>query len=113
MIAFNHSTDEVALLEPGQVVFHVRYRYRGLVVERDEFCQADDQWYYKNQTQPDRAQPWYHVLVDGSATCTYVAAENLIADESGKPISHPLVSRLFDDFVNGKYVRNDQPWPPS
>ena len=98
------------VFEPGQLVQHRRYGYRGVVVERDEFCQADDKWYAKNQTQPARDQPWYHVLVDGSSTCTYAAAENLVADSSALPIEHPLLPHFFSQFKNGIYIRNDEPW---
>ena len=59
---------EQPVFEPGQLIRHRPYGYRGVVVDRDEFCQADDEWYLKNQT---RDQPWYHGLVDGSSTCTY------------------------------------------
>lgn len=111
MIALNRSADGPTLFQPGQLVYHIRYRYRGVVVEFDESCRADENWYQGNQTQPDRSQPWYHVLVDQSATCTYVAAENLIVDDSGRPVSHPLLPRFFSDFVDGQYVRNDEPWP--
>ena len=98
------------IFEPGQLVRHRRYNYRGVVVDRDATCQADHEWYTKNQTQPDRKQPWYHVLVDGTATCTYVASENLVTDESGLPIEHPLLWHLFREFERGRYVRNDIPW---
>lgn len=115
MIAINRpatdSTDERPVFEPGQLVCHRRYGYRGVVVERDERCLADDAWYLKNQTQPDRDQPWYHVLVDGTPTCTYAASENLMPDASGLPISHPLLPHFFSGFVNGSYIRNDEPWP--
>ncbi len=111
MIALNRSTEGPTVFQPGQVVFHIRYRYRGVVVDYDESCQADDGWYYGNKTQPDRAQPWYHVLVDQSSTCTYVAAENLIPDDTGMPVAHPWLPRFFSEFVDGQYVRNDQPWP--
>ena len=96
---------------PGQLVRHRRYGYRGVIVERDECCQADDDWYYKNQTRPDRDQPWYHVLVGGSSTCTYAASENLVEDWTGEPIEHPLLVHFFDGFENGAYIRNDVPWP--
>ena len=109
MIAINHPSGPV--FKPGQLVRHRRYGYRGVVVDRDAFCQADDEWYLKNQTQPDRNQRWYHVLVDGSSTCTYAAAENLVADSSDRPIEHPLVPHFFSDFKNGAYVRNNEPWP--
>ena len=80
-------------------------------MDRDDACQAPDEWYLKNQTQPDRDQPWYHVLVDGSSTCTYAASENLVADSSPLPIEHPLVPHFFEEFKDGSYVRNDEPWP--
>ena len=99
------------LFEPGQLVRHLRYGYRGVVVSRDESCQADEAWYQKNQTQPARDQPWYHVLVDGSSTCTYAASENLIADGSGLPVEHPLVPQFFNGFDGGQYIRNHVAWP--
>ena len=109
MIAINRPLRPV--FEPGQLVRHRRYDYRGVVVARDESCQADDEWYFKNRTQPDRDQPWYHVLVDGAVACTYAASENLVADSSELPIEHPLLPHFFSGFKNGIYVRNDEPWP--
>lgn len=113
MIALNRAPYDSRgrpIFEPGQLVRHRRYGYRGVVVQRDETCQADDQWYQNNQTQPDRNQPWYHVLVHGSSTCTYAASENLMAELAVIPIDHPLVPIFFSDFKHGAYVRNDQPW---
>ena len=109
MIAVNRPSRPT--FEPGQLVRHRRYGYRGVVVDRDEFCQADNEWYYRNQTQPNRDQPWYHVLVHESLTCTYAASENLDADSSGLPIEHPLLPQFFNNFRNGLYIRNDEPWP--
>jgi len=115
MIAINRSssdsTSDQPVFEPGTLVRHRRYGYRGVVVERDELCLADDEWYSKNQTQPDRDQPWYHVLVDESSSYTYAAATSLEADPSGHPIAHPLLTSFFSAFEDGRYVRNDQPWP--
>lgn len=98
------------LFEPGQLVRHRRYGYRGVVVQRDETCQADEEWYLNNQTQPERNQPWYHVLVDGTSTCTYAASENLIAETVALPIEHPLLPHFFYEFKDGVYIRNDKPW---
>jgi len=94
----------------GELVRHRRYGYRGVVVDFDLSCQAPDEWYLANQTQPDRAQPWYHVLVHGSASATYAAEENLRADYTFEPIVHPLLARYFDGFENGVYARNEQRW---
>ena len=97
--------------QPGQLVQHKRYGYRGVVVHVDPFCMAPDSWYLKNQTQPPRDQPWYHVLVDGSNTATYAAQTSLEEDDSLAPITHPLVDVFFTEFNGQAYVRNDRPWP--
>lgn len=99
------------LYRPGQLVRHRRYGYRGVVVDVDPCCQASDQWYQANQTQPERNQPWYHVLVDGSEATTYPAQSSLAADTSKQPIDHPLIEVFFTSFVDGHYLRNDRPWP--
>jgi len=95
----------------GQLVRHRRYGYRGVVVRMDRKCQADVDWYESNRTQPNRNQPWYHVLVDGSDSITYAAETSLAMDVSGQPVNHPLVDTFFSEFTGTAYVRNDQPWP--
>lgn len=103
---------EAARFAPGELVRHRRYGYRAVVVDFDLSCRASDAWYLTNQTQPDRAQPWYHLLVDRALHTTYAAESNLEADGSGAPVVHPLVERFFDAFEGGRYVRNDQPFGP-
>lgn len=97
--------------EIGQVVQHKRYGYRGVVVDIDEICQADESWYQDNPTQPDRDQPWYHVLADGSDRIYYPAESSLDADTELSPIENPYVAHFFTDFANGRHLRNDRPWP--
>jgi heat shock protein HspQ len=96
--------------QPGQLVRHVRYGYRGVVVEVDSCCRAPDAWYQANRTQPDRSQPWYHVLVHGGGNVTYAAQTSLSADPSAAPIDHPLIDAFFDAFDGNTYARNDRPW---
>jgi len=79
----------------GQLVRHRRYGYRGVVVDLDFECLASERWYQSNQTQPDRNQPWYHVLVHETDGATYAAQENLLPDTSGQPVEHPLIERFF------------------
>lgn len=110
MIAFNESLAS-GRYEPGDLIRHSRYGYRGVVVSVDDACQADDDWYKKNQTQPDRDQAWHHVLVHGTSTTTYAAGENLLPDPSGGAVQHPLVPVFFDDFDGERYQRNDRGWP--
>lgn len=101
------------ILSQGMVVKHIRYGYRGIIVDIDTQCSACDSWYYSNQTQPEREQPWYHVLVHGSDQVTYVAESNLVLDYSKNRIVHPLVTYFFTREKNGKYIRNENPWPES
>ena len=98
--------------EIGQKVKHSRYNYRGLVVDFDHTCQAEDQWYQNNSTQPDKEQAWYHVLVHGSSGATYAAQTSLVADVEENKIEHPLIPYFFKDSFEGDlYERNDRPWP--
>ncbi len=102
---------EDPLYHPGQIVRHRRYGYRGVVVDFDLTCEADEAWYLSNQSQPGRHQPWYHVLVDGSPSTTYAAQTSLEADECSDPITQPYLEYFFTAFTGDRYVRNDRPWP--
>ncbi len=88
--------------EPGQLIHHRRYDYRGVIVKVDDHCRAPNAWYKRNQTQPSREQPWYHVLVDQGQE-TYVAEENLELDTHEEMVQHPLVDQIFPVFMNGRY----------
>lgn len=110
-IAEESASEQRPKFELGQLVRHKRYEYRGVIVDFDLKCLADEQWYETNQTQPKRNQPWYHVLVHGNINTTYAAEENLQADTSRQSIEHPLVAHFFSEYVDGRYIRNDRPWP--
>ena len=103
--------DDLPQFQVGQLVVHRRYGYRGVVVDFDMACQASDEWYFSNQAQPARDQPWYHVLVDESDVNTYVAEENLTVDDAAAPVRHPLVEHFFEAFEDARYQRNDRAWP--
>ena len=98
----------------GEVIEHQMYGYRGVIVDYDNTCQAPEHWYHSNQTQPNRNQPWYHVLVDGNQQVTYVAECNLTLDQSGQPVVHGMLNLFFSgyDERKNKYLRNDVPWNP-
>lgn len=97
--------------KPGQLVRHRRYNYRGVVADYDLVCSADDDWYNSNQRQPDKEQPWYSVLVDGTQQVTYAAQTSLESDDTCRPIEHPLVKVFFSKFESNSYSRNERPWP--
>jgi heat shock protein HspQ len=93
---------------PGQVVHHLRYDYRGVVIDIDPVFAGSEEWYRSNRSQPPQDQPWYHVLVDGGTHQTYVAESNLEADASGEPVEHPEVGEYFTDFRDGVYVSDQR-----
>jgi len=111
-ILFNQ-TQNNTVLSIGNCVLHTRYGYRGVIVDFDMECRAGDEWFFNNQTQPDRLQPWYHILVDGTRHVTYAAEANLEKDESNGRVFHPLIKTYFNDFQNGSYIRNSTPWEKS
>lgn len=98
------------VFRPGQLVRHTRYGYRGVIVDYDLRCTAPEDWYQSNRTQPDREQPWYHVLVDSSDQTTYAAETSLQRDRSDEAIRHPLLGHFFVRFHNRLYLRNGRPW---
>mgnify|MGYP001816841346 FL=1 len=93
-----------AQFSPGQVIHHRLFDYRGVVVDVDATCQASDEWYEQvARSRPPRDRPWYHVLVHGATHMTYVAERNLEPDESGQPVTHPLLDQFFSVFREGRY----------
>ena len=93
----------------GDVIHHRLFDYRGVIVDVDPIFQGSDEWYLTvARSRPPRDKPWYHVLVDQSSQTTYVAERNLEKDNSGKPVTHPLLERFFSDFEGGRYIRTNQ-----
>ena len=89
----------------GDLVNHRLFGYRGVIVDVDARFENSDEWYEQvARSRPPKDRPWYHVLPHGSAHATYVAERNLEPDERLEPIEHPLLSRFFDDFRDGRYV---------
>ena len=90
----------------GQLVGHLKFGYRGVIYDIDPVFSGTEEWYAAMATsRPPRDKPWYHVLVDGQQHTTYVAERHLAPDESGHPVSHPLIDSLFTGFEGGSYKR--------
>ncbi len=90
----------------GDLVNHLRFGYRGVIVDVDSRFQASDDWYdMVAKSRPPKNKPWYHVLVHGSDHSTYVAERHLELDDSSDPVEHPMLEHFFSEFVDGKYRR--------
>ena len=91
----------------GQLVHHLRFGYRGVVVDVDPVFSLSDEWYEQvARSRPPKDHPWYHVLVDEGDHMTYVAERHLEADLEGRPIRHPLLGEFFERFHDGHYQRH-------
>ena len=88
----------------GQVVHHIKFDYRGVIIDIDHVFSGTEEWYDSvAKSRPPKEKPWYHVLVEGSYVQTYVAERHLETDSTKKPVNHPLVEVIFSEFENGKY----------
>jgi len=57
----------------GALVSHLRFGYRGVIVDVDATFQLDDEWYEMvAKSRPPKDKPWYHVLVHETEQTTYV-----------------------------------------
>jgi len=91
----------------GQLVTHVQFQYRGVIVDVDPEFSLAEAWYDAvARTRPPKDEPWYRVLVDGTAQETYVAERNLLPEAHARPIEHPDLHRYLVRLEDGQYVRN-------
>lgn len=90
----------------GQIVYHDRFNYRGVVIDVDASFQGSDAWYEQvARSRPPKDQPWYRVLVDGGEHETYVAERHLAVAPDDGPVSHPGLAKLFSVYKDGVYQR--------
>jgi hemimethylated DNA binding protein len=55
--------------------------------------------------RPHKDQPFYHLLAENSESeyVAYVSEQNLLPDDSGKPIRHSQVAEIFVKDKSGGY----------
>ena len=84
----------------GQVVKHRIYPFRGVIFDVDPVFSNTEEWWMAipEAMRPSKDQPFYHLFAENDDTeyVAYVSEQNLVADDSGKPIRHPQVRALMD-----------------
>ncbi len=91
----------------GQLIHHTLFDYRGVIVDVDSDFRIGAELNAAEQRPPANrigAQPWYHVLVDGTADRTYVAERNLEPDPHGGPVEHPDLIDYFEGRTQAGYI---------
>jgi heat shock protein HspQ len=93
----------------GQVVKHRVYPFRGVIFDVDPVFANSEEWYRSipAEVRPSRDQPFYHLFAENAQTqyVAYVSEQNLLPDDSGKPVRHPQVEELFEPVETGFYRR--------
>ena len=99
--------NRTAKFQIGQVVRHRLFPFRGVIFDVDPTFNNTEEWWLSipEEMRPRKDQPFYHLLAENeqSAYVAYVSEQNLLADETGKPVRHPQVTELFADLQNGCY----------
>jgi heat shock protein HspQ len=97
----------VAKYSVGQVVKHRIYPFRGIIFDIDPVFNNTEEWWLSipEEIRPRKDQPFYHLLAENDETeyVAYVSEQNLLPDDSGRPVRHPEVERLFQRMKDGTY----------
>ncbi len=101
-----------AKFQIGCVVKHRFYPFRGVIFDVDpEFSNTEEWWQaIPEKVRPAKEQPYYHLLAENDEAgyyVAYVSEQNLLIDDSGRPVSHPDVTNFFKEMRVGRYVVAD------
>ena len=102
------SIDRTAKFAIGQVVRHRLFSFRGVIFDVDPSFNNTEEWWQSipPEVRPRKDQPFYHLLAENAQTSyvAYVSEQNLLPDETGKPVGHPDVTKMFAEFKGDRYV---------
>jgi heat shock protein HspQ len=91
----------------GQVVKHRIFPFRGVIFDVDPVFANTEAWWQSipEEVRPRKDQPFYHLLAenDDSSYVAYVSEQNLLLDDTAKPVGHPHTTLIFSDFSDGRY----------
>ena len=91
----------------GQVVRHRVHPFRGIIFDVDPVFDNTEEWWLSipAELRPAKDQPFYHLLAENDKTeyIAYVSEQNLLPDESGKPLRQPQVREMFTTDDAGTY----------
>jgi heat shock protein HspQ len=102
------SRTSVAKFKIGQVTRHRVHAFRGVVFDVDPQF-ADGEVSYETvhliEGRQRKDQPFYYLFAENEQTpyIAYVSEQNLLADTSGEPVSHPQVDDMFERDESGSY----------
>ncbi|MBV9076402.1 MAG: heat shock protein HspQ [Methylobacteriaceae bacterium] len=91
----------------GQVVRHRIFPFRGVIFDVDPVFNNTEEWWLAipAEIRPTKDQPYYHLFAENDDTeyVAYVSEQNLLPDESGRPLRHPQIAQVFEKARDGSY----------
>ena len=91
----------------GQIVRHRVFPFRGVVFDVDpEFNNTEEWWQaIPEEIRPSKDQPFYHLFAENedSEYIAYVSEQNLLPDNSGRPLRHPDIGNVLEPAGDGSY----------
>jgi heat shock protein HspQ len=92
----------------GQVVKHRVYPFRGVIFDVDPVFSNTEEWWLAipEHLRPSKDQPFYHLFAENDETeyVAYVSEQNLVIDETGRPVRHPQAKEFFRRDRKGRYT---------
>ena len=105
-------TVRTAKFQIGEIVRHRIFPFRGVIFDVDPSFANTEEWWQAipEDVRPAKDQPYYHLLAENDETAyiAYVSEQNLVADESARPVAHPDVAALFSHLENGRYIMRNR-----
>lgn len=91
----------------GQVVRHRVYPFRGVVFDVDPVFANTEEWWeaIPEEVRPSKDQPFYHLYAENDETeyVAYVSEQNLLPDDTGRPLRHPQIAETFERTEDGRF----------
>jgi len=93
----------------GDIVKHKYFNFRGVIYDVDFEFNNSEKWYraIPKDVRPRKDQPFYHLLAENNEITyeAYVSEQNLITDNSGEPVQHPLIKEIFSEKKGSAYYK--------
>jgi len=93
----------------GSIVKHRHFDFRGVIYDVDFEFNNSEEWYQSipEDVRPRKDQPFYHLLAESNDITyeAYVSEQNLILDNSPKPVKHPLIDEIFSGKNSAGYFK--------
>ena len=93
----------------GDIVKHKHFEFRGVIYDVDFEFNNSEEWYQSipKDVRPKKNQPFYHLLAESNDVTyeAYVSEQNLLIDQSGDPVKHPLINEIFQGKKGSSYFK--------